>query len=187
MNPRYILMAMGKTEYQFTVNTLDSSNFCTKPSIYNPGSCNARQNQSDLYHFQTTDNTSNWSGLWQTSKLMKTTEALSRVLIWTTSLLPERAGKGPKVAHEFPPLILTLRKKTKFESWIFNESIKSRFNSISGSHFNMKTIFPCIGLLIIKIRRSWDHLIFIMGIPILVRQHLYTEIAPFKQSMHKNV
>ena len=30
---------------------------------------------------------------------------------------------------------------------------------------------------IIKIRWSWDYLIFIMGIPILVRQHLFIETA----------
>ena len=30
----------------------------------------------------------------------------------------------------------------------------------------------------LKIRRSWDHLIFIMGIPILLRQYLYIETAP---------
>ena len=36
-----------------------------------------------------------------------------------------------------------------------------------------------------KIRWSWDHLIFIMGIPTLVRRHLYTEIAP--SSSHDDV
>ena len=30
----------------------------------------------------------------------------------------------------------------------------------------------------LNIRRSWDHLIFIMGIPILLRQYLYIETAP---------
>ena len=34
------------------------------------------------------------------------------------------------------------------------------------------------GIFIIKIRRLWDHLIFIMGIPILARQYLYTERGP---------
>ena len=34
---------------------------------------------------------------------------------------------------------------------------------------NMNTIFPGIGIPIVKIRRSWDRLIFLMGIPILVR------------------
>ena len=39
-----------------------------------------------------------------------------------------------------------------------------------------------MGIPMLKIRRSWDHLIFNMGIPILVR-HLYTERAPWW--MHK--
>ena len=33
-------------------------------------------------------------------------------------------------------------------------------------------VFPCIGISIILIRRSWDPLIFIMGIPLLVRRRL---------------
>ena len=41
-------------------------------------------------------------------------------------------------------------------------------------HFNFKIIVPGMEISIIKIRWSWDHLIFIyvMGIPILIRQHL---------------
>ena len=42
-----------------------------------------------------------------------------------------------------------------------------------------KTILPgCIEIPIMKIRRSSDSLIFIMGIPILVRRHLYIETTP---------
>ena len=40
-----------------------------------------------------------------------------------------------------------------------------------------KTVFPCIGISIVKIKRSWDRLIFITGIPIPVR-HLYIDTAP---------
>ena len=40
-----------------------------------------------------------------------------------------------------------------------------------GSVANIKAVFPDIGIPIIKIRRSWDRLIFIIGIPILVRGH----------------
>ena len=43
---------------------------------------------------------------------------------------------------------------------------------------NIKMIFPGVVISIIKIRRSWDHLIFMMGIPILVKQHLYIKTAP---------
>ena len=41
---------------------------------------------------------------------------------------------------------------------------------------------PFLGIGIpIKIKRSCDRRIFIMEIPILVRQHLYTETAPWWQ------
>ena len=40
------------------------------------------------------------------------------------------------------------------------------------------TVFPCIGISIEKIRRSWDRLIFIISIPIPIRRHLYIEVAP---------
>ena len=48
-----------------------------------------------------------------------------------------------------------------------------------GPPLNIKTIFPGLGIPMLKIRRSWDHLIFNMGIPILVRRHLYIETAPW--------
>ena len=38
-----------------------------------------------------------------------------------------------------------------------------------------------MGIPIIKIRRSWDRLIFIMGIPLLVRWHLYIETTRSSQ------
>ena len=47
-----------------------------------------------------------------------------------------------------------------------------------GAYFNIKTILPGIGISIIKIRQPWDCLIFIMGIHILVRRHLYIETSP---------
>ena len=46
-----------------------------------------------------------------------------------------------------------------------------------GPRFNIKTVFPSYGISILKIRRSRDRLIFNMGIPILVRGHLYIEMA----------
>ena len=48
----------------------------------------------------------------------------------------------------------------------------------AGPCFNMKRVFQCIGNLIIKIRRWWDRLIFMMGIPILARQDLCIETTP---------
>ena len=47
-----------------------------------------------------------------------------------------------------------------------------------GPRLNTKTVFPGIGIPTLKIWRSWAHLSFNMGIPILVRQHLYIETAP---------
>ena len=44
--------------------------------------------------------------------------------------------------------------------------------------FQYKITFPGMGISIIKIRQLWDHPIFIMGIHIAVRQHLYIEMAP---------
>ena len=41
------------------------------------------------------------------------------------------------------------------------------------SCLNIKTVPPGVGISIIKIRWSWDHLLFITGIHILLRQHLY--------------
>ena len=41
-----------------------------------------------------------------------------------------------------------------------------------GVHFNIKIVFPGMAISIRKIRQSWDCLIFIMGIPILIRHHL---------------
>ena len=47
--------------------------------------------------------------------------------------------------------------------------------NLAGPHFHIKTIFPCMGIPMLKRRRSWDRLNFNMGIPILVRRHLYME------------
>ena len=46
-----------------------------------------------------------------------------------------------------------------------------------GDRLNIKTLFPGMGIPMLKIRRLWDRLIFNMGIPILVRRHLWIERA----------
>ena len=48
----------------------------------------------------------------------------------------------------------------------------------AGFYLNMKKVFSGIGISFIKIRQSWDNLLFIMGISIPVSQHLHTELAP---------
>ena len=52
----------------------------------------------------------------------------------------------------------------------------------SGPCFYIKITqhFPGIGIPLIKITRSWDHLIFTILIPILVRKHLIYSKAPCK-------
>ena len=40
---------------------------------------------------------------------------------------------------------------------------------------NIKTIFSGMGIPNMKIKQSWDHCIFITGIPTLVRHHFYIE------------
>ena len=53
-----------------------------------------------------------------------------------------------------------------------------------GTRFNIKTVFSGIRITIMKINSitkimwSQDHLLFIMGINILIRRHLYNEPAP---------
>ena len=51
---------------------------------------------------------------------------------------------------------------------------------------NIKTIFPCMRISMLKIRLSWDHLIFIMGILILMRQHLYIKTTPWVPCKYKD-
>ena len=58
----------------------------------------------------------------------------------------------------------------------FNAELSSIW--LPGPRLNIKMVFPGMGMSMIKIRQSWDSLIFVMGIPILVRTHLYIETAP---------
>ena len=48
---------------------------------------------------------------------------------------------------------------------------------------NITAVFPGMGIPMLKIRRSPDRFIFNMGIPILVRWHLYSETASWIQSV----
>ena len=58
--------------------------------------------------------------------------------------------------------------------------IKMRHNkTIRAPSQYIKTVFPGMGISKLKIRLLWDHLIFNMGIPILVRRYFYIETAPW--------
>ena len=48
----------------------------------------------------------------------------------------------------------------------------------SGLRLNINTVFPCMGIPLLKIRRSRNRLIFNMEIPIQVRWHIYVDTAP---------
>ena len=48
-----------------------------------------------------------------------------------------------------------------------------------GPHFNIKIIVPGIGILFRKIKRLWGHLIYILGISILLGRHLHIHVTPF--------
>ena len=56
--------------------------------------------------------------------------------------------------------------------------------SESGPRLNIKPVFPGMGIPMLKIRRSQDRLIFNMGIFILIRRHIYIEMAPDLLSVH---
>ena len=95
---------------------------------------------------------------------------------------------------------VNLNFKWKFISELDTTPCNGTTFGESGDHFNIKIIFPGIGISIVKMRRSWDRLIFTMGIPILanqthetgyvnalalqrdfqywLRQHLYIEMPP---------
>ena len=65
--------------------------------------------------------------------------------------------------------------QVKIHHWTGYHSLQ--WHGESGSHFNIKIIFPSIRIPIIKIRRSWDRLIFTMGILMMVNQAHETVIV----------
>ena len=50
---------------------------------------------------------------------------------------------------------------------------------IPGPYLNINTVVPGMGCSMLKIKRSWDRLIFNMGIPLLARRYLYIETDPW--------
>ena len=54
----------------------------------------------------------------------------------------------------------------------------SDYNMMPGAHFDIKTVFPSIGIPIIKMRQPHDGIIFIMGIPALVRHICMLKLPP---------
>ena len=62
---------------------------------------------------------------------------------------------------------------------IIHQKTIHSFTCLQGHVSIWRPSFPGIGILMLKIRLSWDRLIFNMGIPILVRRHLYMETDPW--------
>ena len=75
--------------------------------------------------------------------------------------------------------------KTTSLYWIRAQAVSLPFDlfiSLSpGPRINIETVFPGMGFPMLKIRRSRNRLIFNMGIPMLVRRHLYIGTAPWPQ------
>ena len=78
---------------------------------------------------------------------------------------------------QFPVTMPTLKRSDSYTytvslPWHWHKEIYSLSISLPGRRFNIITVFPRMGISIIRIRRSWDRLIFIMWITIPVRRHL---------------
>ena len=56
---------------------------------------------------------------------------------------------------------------------------------LPGPCLNIKTVFPGMGISIWKIRWLRDYLVFIMGIPLLLRWNLYIEMDPRRLFQYK--
>ena len=77
--------------------------------------------------------------------------------------------------HIIPPWVLTTAPCLR-EDWVpLCVSVRT---SQPEPHFNIKPVFPGMGISIMKVRLTWDRLIFIIGIAMLVRRHLFIETAP---------
>ena len=91
---------------------------------------------------------------------------------------PCRPQMAPCWPHEpcyqgwFPVEQSVLSGVSRLDTQFFTSRSKK-----SRALFNIKPIYPDIGILIIRIKRSLDCLIFIMRIPMLVQWHFYIETA----------
>ena len=80
--------------------------------------------------------------------------------------------------------LFNIELDTKYLTHTLHLELNNVFETPPGSRLNTKTVFPpgsfpCMGIPILKIKRSRDRLILNMWIPILlIWQHLYIETAP---------
>ena len=92
-------------------------------------------------------------------------------------ILELAAGQSPRKSNWRPPwwnLHFWERKNMSTQEEGYPTNALPLSLKRSGSRLNIKTIFPGLQIFIVKLR-SWDCFIFIIGIPILVRWHLYIE------------
>ena len=85
---------------------------------------------------------------------------------------------GYCVSNQLHSVINQIRLKQAFQ-YHMKKSYRKILQVLKapGSCLNMRPSFPGMGIPMLKIRRSWDRLIFNMGIPIWVRRHLYIKTA----------
>ena len=91
------------------------------------------------------------------------------------SMTPDH--KSTDIKH-FVKLPQYARTRPISARWAATDPVGARRGLLTGPRLNIKTVFPrYIAIPVLKIRRSRDRLVFNMGIPILVRRHLYIETA----------
>ena len=73
------------------------------------------------------------------------------------------------------------------EVWYLQTEWWPTLDPLTRHRLNIKTVFPRCGISMLKIRRLWNLLIFNIGIPMLVRWHLYIEMALRALFQYKDV
>ena len=105
-------------------------------------------------------------------------------------ILELAAGQSPRKSNWRPPwwnLHFWERKNMSTQEEGYPTNALSLSLKRPGSRLNIEIIFPGLQVFIVKLRRSWNHLIFIMGISILVRWHLYIESGHMALIQYKGV
>ena len=96
-------------------------------------------------------------------------------LIFSAFARPFRPSISPRLSHRRP--IVPFSSLGRMNELILAKtrcvSVYPFSQGIFGLRFNIKTVYFKYGVCIIKIRRSWDRIIFIIGIHILLRRHRY--------------
>ena len=86
------------------------------------------------------------------------------------------ASKQKKACLKYPENFFKIKENFIVNSVPSTDGLTTNPCEI-GPRLNIKMVFLGMRISTIKIKQSIDHLIFIMGIPILLRQHLYIETA----------